>query len=292
MRDLGTLGDADSKAFGINNAGQVVGESTPVGDSYTRAFITGPNGAGMRALDNEVDSSYISSAYGINDAGQAVGLFGSPRVPGAFITGPNGVGMRYLGSLGGPTSYASSINNAGQVVGRADASGGGRHAFITGPNGVGIRDLGTLGAAVSEASGINNAGQVVGDLFFPDRQYSYHAFITGPNGADMKDLGTLGGTDSHSYGINDAGQAVGESESGAFITGPNGAGMMDLNSLVNVPNGGSLRAATGINNAGQIIALGFIPAVPEPEISALFIAGLALVGFMARRKKRTAPTLV
>ena len=68
----------------------------------------------------------------------------------------------------------------------------------------------------------------------------------------------------------------------AFITGPNGAGMMDLNSLVDVPGGLVLSEAIGINNSGQVVAIGTIP---EPEIYALFLAGLALVGFIARRKK-------
>ncbi|SFH42893.1 PEP-CTERM protein-sorting domain-containing protein [Nitrosospira sp. Nsp14] len=57
---------------------------------------------------------------------------------------------------------------------------------------------------------------------------------------------------------------------------------MDLNSLIHLPNGWIPERATGINNAGQVIAIGI---VPEQEIYALFLAGLALVGFIARRKK-------
>ena len=92
---------------------------------------------------------------------------------------------------------------------------------------------------------------------------------------------------SAAFGINDAGEVVGYSATAggarhAFITGPNGAGMMDLNSLVDMPGGVILEQATGINNAGQVIAIGI---VPEPEIYALFLAGLALVGFVARRRK-------
>jgi hypothetical protein len=56
---------------------------------------------------------------------------------------------------------------------------------------------------------------------------------------------------------------------------------MDLNSLVDLPAGVILQTARGINNSGQVVAF----VIPEPEIYALFLAGLALVGFIARRKK-------
>ena len=58
--------------------------------------------------------------------------------------------------------------------------------------------------------------------------------------------------------------------------------MTDLNLLANVPAGIILTEAVDINNLGQVIAIGTIP---EPEIYALFLAGLALVGFVVRRKK-------
>jgi hypothetical protein len=58
--------------------------------------------------------------------------------------------------------------------------------------------------------------------------------------------------------------------------------MTDLNSLVDLPGGIILTNAVDINNAGQVIAIGVIP---EPESYAMFLAGLGLVGFMARRKR-------
>ena len=49
LTDLGTLGGSNSHAFGINDAGQVVGFSyTAAGSQH--AFITGPNGVGMTDL--------------------------------------------------------------------------------------------------------------------------------------------------------------------------------------------------------------------------------------------------
>jgi len=106
----------------------------------------------------------------------------------------------------------------------------------------------------------------------------------------MRDFGTLGGTDSQADGINDAGQVVGVSETvfggpHAFITGPDGAGMVDLNSLISLPAGVTLTEAVAINNSGQVVAVGTAAVIPEPEVYALFLAGLALVGFIAGRKK-------
>jgi len=75
---------------------------------------------------------------------------------------------------------------------------------------------------------------------------------------------------------------VGDTETHAFITGPNGVGMTDLNSLVSQLGGVVLTHAQGINNHGQVAA---ISAIPEPETYAMLLAGLGLLGFIARRRK-------
>ncbi|PTQ77651.1 putative secreted protein with PEP-CTERM sorting signal [Nitrosospira multiformis] len=172
MRDLGiTLLGEDSKVTGINDVGQVIGNSHS-GTSYaTRAFITGPDGMGM--IDLGTLGGDETKAWGINDVGQVAGY--STTASGAshaFITGPNGVGMTDLGTLGGWSSYAHGINDAGQVVGQSvmkwpyPDAGTGLHAFITGSNGVGMTDLNSLvelpaGVVLTDAVDINNAGQVL-----------------------------------------------------------------------------------------------------------------------------------
>ena len=123
---------------------------------------------------------------------------------------------------------------------------------------------------------------------FPVSAQVTHAYIVDSNGKGLIDLGTPGGGYSYARGISDAGQVVGWSDTAAhdlhaFITGPNGAGMTDLNSLVSVPGVTALTYAMGINNLGQVAAIGSL--IPEPETYAMLLAGLGLLGFIARRRK-------
>ena len=71
-----------------------------------------------------------------------------------------------LGTLGGDSSWASSINDIGQIVGRSDNSEYNCHATLFDATGMGNNiDLGTLGGlfnSYSAATSINNVGQIVG----------------------------------------------------------------------------------------------------------------------------------
>jgi probable HAF family extracellular repeat protein len=125
MTDFGTLGGTVGFAQGINNRGQVIGQSNLAGNVIFHPFIWDRGlltGLGTLGGDNGTTSW-------INDAGQVVGEADLPgsQTHDAFLW-KNGV-MTDLGNLG-QTSFAFAINSKGQVVGASRIDGGTVHAFL------------------------------------------------------------------------------------------------------------------------------------------------------------------
>ncbi|MBX7074793.1 MAG: hypothetical protein K1X71_16755 [Pirellulales bacterium] len=263
MQDIGYLpgggGAGYSRAWDINNLGQVAGESAAA--TGNRAFLW-TSGDGMQNLGDLPGGGDSSIALGINDAGQVVGYSRAATGDRAFLW-TSGGGMQNLGDLpgGGDSSAAFGINNSGQVVGYSVAPTGGRATLWT--SGGGMQDLGDLpgGTDLSFAQAINDAGQVVG---YSSAAAGNRAFLW-TSGGGMQNLGDLpGGSDlSSAYGINEAGQVVGVSNAAtgdrAFLW-EGGVGMQDINGLLDGSGAGwTLRNAWDINAQGQIVGLGINP---------------------------------
>lgn len=256
--DLGSLaGGADffTEATAVNDAGQVTGRSNmvpPEGGGAYHAFITGPNGTGLRDIGTMGGASSLGN--GINSSGQVVGVAqtsaGDHR---AFVTGANGVGLSPIASFIGPGSAALGINDAGQVVGeyRDVGSTNPPRLFMTVIDGGSSTAWGLGFSFHSAGNAINNSGKVVG--YGDDSRGGTgpnHVVVGGPSPVVAFEKLWTGQADD----INDSGKMVGEAyrpgNSGmhAFIANVGDADWTDLGTL-----GGSDSRAWGINNSGQVV---------------------------------------
>lgn len=208
--------------------------------SYTVSTITNPAGLSLRP-------------YNLNNSGQVVG-YARPttqdgRFTRAFVSAANGQFPQTIGPF--DNSYASAINNAGQVVGYNNDATGIRHAFLIDALGRSTQ-IGPASSTVSYAAqDINGSGQVVGDI--NDNHGAIHAFVTGTNGQGFTELGTLGGNTVSARGINDLGQIAGyattiSGATHAFITDPQSNALIDLGGM-----GGLNSYAWAVNNHGQAV---------------------------------------
>jgi probable HAF family extracellular repeat protein len=116
--------------------------------------------------------------------------------------------MQDLGTLGGPSSTATAINDAGAIIGNSDLPGPGTAAFMY-ANGS-LSSLGNLGSNYSSAFALNNNGLVAGES--GTSAGVVHGFVY-ENGT-ITDLGTLGGNYSSAFAVSDPGEVVGESSIG------------------------------------------------------------------------------
>jgi len=135
MANLGSLGGGGTFPRRINDAGQVVGDSRTA-DGATRAFLW--QGGALRALGTLGGAT--SAAWGLNGAGQIVGraATGDYRPDHAFLADPRfGAGLLDLNALipadsGWTLTWATAINDRGQIVGQG-TYGGATRAFLLTP---------------------------------------------------------------------------------------------------------------------------------------------------------------
>jgi probable HAF family extracellular repeat protein len=196
----------------------------------------------------------------INNHGQIVGTADAGNHLRAVLFDPTGRGNNIdLGTLGGQDSDAFSINDLGQIVGRADSNDPNQspHATLFDPNGTANNiDLGTLGGPYSCAVSNNNMGQIVGGAATVDGPL--HPTVFNPNAA--ADNTDLGGVDAFVYSyalcVNNQGWIVGSAynsgwwfDERAVLFDHTGSGNhVELGTL-----GGETSAAVSINDAGLIV---------------------------------------
>jgi len=198
MRDLGTLGGDFSVANGINASGQVVGRSsTASGELHAFRWTDG--------LMEDIGPNFGVGTVLINTQGQVA--WTAPVAGGAHAMLWDAGTVVDLGTLGGPYSFATALNDRGEVVGSGRTAEGVDHAFYW-SNGV-MRDLGTLGGSFSNAVAVSANGQVTGMAYYSDREA--HAFLWDGH---MTDLGALHDfAASWGVALNARGDVIGQSSS-------------------------------------------------------------------------------
>jgi probable HAF family extracellular repeat protein len=291
ITDLGSLGTGDqSVATAVNNAGQVVGFSSPT--PFTQHAFRWTAGALVDL--GTLPGGGNSRANAVNDAGQVAGT--ADRFNGGFGYPVRWSAGGIVTDLGGPVTNALGVGNgidpAGQVV------GGQRPGNSEGnPLGTLYRADGTrvdLGATLGAANGINAVGQVVGApayiwrdgsvRFLPGfpgtggataTAISVSGQVVGSASAGPTELavrwqnsnpislgGVAGITRNRATAVNAAGQIVGTADPLCSpCPAPRAwlwqAGTLTvLDDLIAAGSGWSLQQANGINDRGQIVGAG------------------------------------
>lgn len=280
MDDAGKYSKGTARAFGMNDSGLVVGDST-FGMDVSRAAVFS-NGA-ARDLGTLKSGGDFSRANDINSFGEVVGFASSQQDSSegrAFLVSVSDpFSMIDLGTLGGASAQAWAINDGGAVTGNSQLKSdiGATHAFLWKKKALMV-DLGTLGGDFSYGTAINASNHVVGYSTTDRSNDRIHAFFH--DGKLMHDLGSLatnvgaGDVDrSYALGINSTDQIVGYTYQGSpsqpgleFPQGPwpvafvyaRGA-MRNLNDMIgSAGKEYRLDRATAINDAGQIVAVAFV----------------------------------
>ena len=291
---LPSLDGYHSAAYSINNAGQIVGYSEVLprfGDPLNHATLWSAGGiTDLGTADSNYQQSY---AYGINNAGQAVGqsddlhtaslaaTMWNGRTPINLTPGPNysyanaintsGLvvgtntfrptlwnhgGAFDLGTLGGDSGSATSINDLGVVVGVSQNENYTNRATMW--QGEHIIDLGSLGGSFSHAMAINNQGWVVGSAATSLDEQHATLWLNG-QAIDLNQY--LSADDVNAGWVLDSANAI--NAHGLVVGNAYNARLNETHAYMLSP-------------------------IPEPESYAMLLLGLAGLGWGVARRKRHA----
>lgn len=273
--NLGELGDSHDYSFagGINDAGEVVGWTGRNGYSSFRATFFGSTAGNTENINLGGLEGPHSYALGINNNRQIVGvseLSTGRRAATLFSASSGDSGNIDLGTYvdvsnpDGWNTYATAINNNGQIAGSWQGPGGylaGRFSpDSSNENNIRLGSL-TIGSDVGwsgKAQGINEQGNIVG--WAQPHGWATHPTQFSPTLLNEEENSfndgniSLGDPNGGAYGINDAGQIVGYRDVALSSPVPYIFKVTDgISSAQALPSPiGARGEAIGINNFDQI----------------------------------------
>ncbi len=295
-------GRANAVALGVNNAGVAVGTASTTISGTAPLPVMWQNGTATQlAMPGNFT---VGRATAINNNGVAVGSVGGGTSQVAAVYGSSGSTLvPQLSDGSGWMVSAQGINDSGLVIGAGfDLNNQARNsALLYNLNTGTLTDLGGVaGKNGAIPFAISNGGQVVGASM--QNQGDAVPFIwTAATG--MVAIPLLAGTGYGSAsGVNSSGWVVGSD--GAQYSNPwlyaNGS-LYSIASLLPANSGwdfvaNTAASATAISDNGTIVGTAYhdgvahayemvlTSAVPEPGSYALLLAGLGVVGGVARRR--------
>jgi probable HAF family extracellular repeat protein len=169
-RDLGTLPGGDSsRAFAVNERGEIVGEANSSANGKARAVIWSRNRIHELGL---LPGGSFSSAQAINNLNVAVGYADDAEGQANAVRFEHGR-VQNLGTLGAEPSSALGINDTGSIVGASAIAEGMMRAFLWRQGR--MADLNRLikpsGWLLLSAFGINSAGTITAYGFYQGRTH-------------------------------------------------------------------------------------------------------------------------
>jgi probable HAF family extracellular repeat protein len=248
--------DSFSVASDMNDSGDVAGFETTLSDveaSDTVAVVWRKN----KPIRLDSPGGGSSRAMAINNDGAVAG----------YVTAENGLPVavlwtndepRELGSLGGGSSQALDVNGEDQVVGYSsvnDRSGIVPFIFENGE----MRELSLPDGLQGYASEINDSGLILGTALEVGDDVKLVA-VAWENETVRLLPGLEPDADTIATAVNEAGQIVGSAATddggheGLVAVLWDGDEVIDLNTQIPAGAGFTLISATGINEAGQILA--------------------------------------
>jgi probable HAF family extracellular repeat protein len=276
LTDLGAVApETVSQGYGLNSVGQAAGTSSNPNGAIATLFSHG------QAFNlGLLEANDVSVATAINDSTEVVGFeyFSSTaaNTPHAWGFSNGKLTDIHSPSLFPAGTKALGINTSGVVVGQGYLTSASFHVFVY-ENGQMV-DIGPPGSFQANPVAITDAGEILGSYYTSSTDNGQFLYS---NGKFTKLAAGPAGTSTSASAINSVGVIVGSiSVNGLSHAAVYSDGVWtDLGTL---PGATAGTAATGINTAGQIIAVAsyrvtsYHPFIPAKTVACIIQNGVVV----------------